>query len=96
MSDTRPAGLGIGREYDFPEMRARFGTPTAPTEFPTEPGLYVVRGATGDEWSADVFARDLSGLWCHLGRREITEEQMRLYLGTRPLERLVRHSESDQ
>jgi hypothetical protein len=85
-------------DYTFPEMLARFGTTTStpPLELPTEPGLYVVRGATGDEWAADLFSRDPEGFWYHLQRREITDEQLRLYIGSHPLERLHRHSEVDQ
>jgi len=97
MTDTRPAGLGTGREYDFPEMRARFGTPTPqPVELPTEPGLYVVRGARGDDWAAELAVLDTEGFWSHLDRRDATADEIRALAGTHPLERLIRRTEADQ
>jgi hypothetical protein len=97
MSDPRPAGLGIGREYDFPEMRARFGTPTAPRpQLPTEAGLYAVKAGHGDDWAAPVFALDTDGWWWKLGHTGATADEVAAYAGVRPLERLIRHGEADQ
>ena len=93
MTDTRPAGLGTGREYDFPEMRARFATPApAVPELPTAPGLYA---AYGDDWSAAVFALDESGYWWKLGHTDITADEVRAFVGTHKLEPLIRKSEAD-
>ena len=97
MTDTRPAGLGTGREYDFPEMRARFGSPTPPpVELPTEPGLYLVHVDPRDDWAAEVYALDTDGFWWRLGPTMCTAEEVIAHAGRHPLERLIRHAEADQ
>jgi hypothetical protein len=75
------------------------GMPTsAPKpELPTEPGLYVVRVASGDEWAAEVWSLSPDGFWGPLGDavHYLSDDEVRERIGARPLERLIRHGEAD-
>ena len=61
---------------------------------PTDPGLYVAQDDTPDH-AATVYRLDGHGFWWHLEQREATADEVAAHVGTHPLERLIRHHETD-